>query len=259
MLEVKGLEKTYGRRKVVDKVSFNIGQGEVVGLLGKNGAGKTTSFRITVGMIKPDAGQVILNDEDISALPMYKRARKGIGYLAQEPSIFRGLTSRKNLLATLEATSLTRKERNAKADKLIADFGLEKVENSIADTLSGGERRRLEIARALTTNPRLILLDEPFTGVDPIAISDLKSLILDLQKKNISVLITDHNVRDTLIITDRAYILEDGKILASGTPEELVSNETVRKSYLGEDFSGEFLSEKKRLKEESNPDGTGKD
>ncbi len=246
VLEVSDLSKTYGRRKVVDNVCFDVGEGEVVGLLGKNGAGKTTSFRMTMGMIKPDSGRVSLLGEDISALPMYKRARKGLGYLAQEKSIFRSLTARKNLLATLEAVKLTRKERRKRADELITEFGLERIADSLAENLSGGECRRLEMARALTTNPKIILLDEPFTGVDPIAISELKNVVRGLAKRNISILITDHNVRDTLVITDRAYILEDGHILASGTPEELVNNEVVRSAYLGEDFSTEFLEEKLR-------------
>jgi lipopolysaccharide export system ATP-binding protein len=249
VLETAGLTKHYGKRRVVDNVSFTVGKGEVVGLLGKNGAGKTTSFRMTMGMIRPDAGTVRLLGEDVSNLPMYKRARLGMGYLAQEKSVFRGLTTRQNLLATLEATDLARRERKARAEELIKDFGLSKVADSYADTLSGGECRRLEIARALTTNPKIILLDEPFTGIDPIAISELKTLVLGLVEKGISILITDHNVRDTLVITDRAYIMEEGKTLASGTPEELVANELVRKAYLGEDFSSEFLIEKRKRKE----------
>lgn len=256
MLEVKGLVKSYGRRRVVSGVSFTVGAGEVVGLLGKNGAGKTTSFRMTMGMVKPDGGNVFLLGEDVSKLPMYKRARKGLGYLAQDKSVFRGLTTRGNLLATLEATSLSRRERKARANELIEEFGLKKVEKSMADTLSGGETRRLEIARALTTNPKLILLDEPFTGVDPIAISELKKHISKLVGRGISILITDHNVRDTLVITDRAYILEEGEILASGTPEELVDNELVKETYLGKDFSSEFLTEKKRYKK-TEEDGAG--
>jgi lipopolysaccharide export system ATP-binding protein len=225
ILRAENLLKKYGSRTVVKGVSFNIHQGEIVGLLGPNGAGKTTSFYMTVGFIKPNEGHVFLNDEDITQLAMYKRARKGIGYLPQEPSVFRKLSVEDNLKAVLEMTELS---KEAQADKL------ESLSNG--DTLSGGERRRTEIARALATNPSFILLDEPFAGIDPIAVEDIQYIVAKLKTKNIGILITDHNVQETLSITDRAYLMFEGNILKSGTAEELAGDEEVRRVYLGKNF-----------------------
>ena len=230
------LVKVYGSRMVVKGVSLNVNQGEIVGLLGPNGAGKTTTFYMTVGFIKPAEGRVYLEDEDITDLPMYQRARKGIGYLPQEPSVFRKLSVEDNIKAVLEMTKLSKTEQKDKLESLIDEFGLEKVRKSRADTLSGGERRRTEIARALATSPKFILLDEPFAGIDPIAVEDIQAIVARLKLKNIGILITDHNVQETLSITDRAYLMFEGKILKTGTAEELAADEMVRKVYLGKNF-----------------------
>ena len=230
------LVKFYGKRKVVDDVSIEVSQGEIVGLLGPNGAGKTTSFYITVGFINPSEGHVYLDDKEITKLPMYHRARLGVGYLPQEASVFRKLTVANNLKAVLELTKLTRAQQAAKMEELIAEFRLETVRNNIGDSLSGGERRRTEIARALATDPKFILLDEPFAGIDPIAVEDIQHIVAALKLKNIGILITDHNVRETLSITDRAYLMFEGRILKAGTAEELAADEMVRKVYLGQNF-----------------------
>jgi len=230
------LVKFYGRRQVVDHVSIEVSQGEIVGLLGPNGAGKTTTFYITVGFIKPTEGHVYLDQTEITDLPMYKRARLGVGYLPQEASVFRKLTVANNLKAVLELTSLNRAQQKEKLESLIDEFGLETVRNNIGDSLSGGERRRTEIARALATDPKFILLDEPFAGIDPIAVEDIQHIVAALKTKNIGILITDHNVRETLSITDRAYLMFEGKILKTGSAEELAADELVRKVYLGQHF-----------------------
>jgi lipopolysaccharide export system ATP-binding protein len=235
-LEAKKLEKTYRGRKVVRGVSFQVRQGEVVGLLGPNGAGKTTSFYMVVGLVKPDQGRVVLNDVDISKMPMYQRARNGVGYLAQEPSVFRKLSVADNLMAVLETTRLTELERRDRRDSLLAEFGIAHLADSKAYTLSGGERRRVEIARALTLSPRFILLDEPFAGIDPLAVQDIQGIIQMLRAKGIGILITDHNVRETLAITDRAYIISEGKIIEAGSPAEITASPRVREFYLGESF-----------------------
>jgi lipopolysaccharide export system ATP-binding protein len=221
---------------VVDGMSVEVRQGEIVGLLGPNGAGKTTTFYMVVGFIKPSEGQVFLDDVEITNLPMYKRARRGIGYLPQEASVFRKMTVEDNIAAVLEMTKLTRKEQKTKRESLIDEFGLEKVRKNIGDSLSGGERRRTEIARSLATDPRFILLDEPFAGIDPIAVEDIQSIVSRLKDKNIGILITDHNVQETLSITDRAYLMFEGRILKDGTAEELAEDELVRKVYLGRHF-----------------------
>lgn len=237
-LEVTGLVKTYGGRRVVDGVNLDIGPGEVVGLLGPNGAGKTTSFYMVVGLIRPEAGTIRVGGVDITREPMYIRARRhGISYLPQEPSVFRRLTVEDNLMAILEGLRLTRQERRRRCTTLLRELGLTHLADHRAYTLSGGERRRVEIARALTTNPLFLLLDEPFTGIDPIAIADIQQLVSELKQRGIGVLVTDHNVRETLRITDRAYIIADGKIFRSGPPEELEKDPKVRKVYLGESFS----------------------
>lgn len=228
--------KVYGRRTVVQGVSFDVHQGEIVGLLGPNGAGKTTSFYMTVGFIKPTEGRVYLDQEDITDLPMYRRAQKGIGYLPQEASVFRKLTVEDNIKAVLEMTSLSKEAQADKLEELIDEFNLHKVRKSNGDTLSGGERRRTEIARALATNPNFILLDEPFAGIDPIAVEDIQYIVAKLKVKNIGILITDHNVQETLSITDRAYLMFEGNILKAGTAEELAADEMVRKVYLGKHF-----------------------
>jgi len=230
------LVKFYGKRKVVDNVSIEVSQGEIVGLLGPNGAGKTTSFYITVGFITPSEGHVYLDNTEITKLPMYKRARLGVGYLPQEASVFRKLTVANNLKAVLELTTLTKAQQLEKMEALIAEFRLETVRNNIGDSLSGGERRRTEIARALATDPKFILLDEPFAGIDPIAVEDIQHIVAALKNKNIGILITDHNVRETLSITDRAYLMFEGKILKAGSAEELAADEMVRKVYLGQNF-----------------------
>lgn len=230
------LIKTYSGRTVVKKVSVQVGQGEIVGLLGPNGAGKTTTFYMVVGLIKPDEGAVYLNNEDITKLPMYKRAQMGIGYLPQEASVFRKLTVEDNIMAVLEMTKLTRAERQHKMETLIDEFHLSHVRKNNGDSLSGGERRRTEIARALAVDPKFILLDEPFAGVDPIAVEDIQTVVARLKYKNIGILITDHNVNETLSICDRAYLLIEGKIFKHGTAEELADDEQVRRLYLGTNF-----------------------
>ncbi len=241
LLETRNLVKTYDGRRVVDDVGFEVGEREIVGLLGRNGAGKTTSFRITVGMIASDEGRVVFAGEDISHLPMYQRARRGMGYLSQEPSVFQRLSVEDNLLAILESLKgLSAADRRRQAGELMERFGLTVNARQLARTLSGGERRKLEIARALITNPRLLLLDEPFSGVDPIAVHDLQRDILKLRdERGISILLTDHNVREILSITDRSYILDEGKVLRHGTPKELITDEVVRRTYLGETFRGD--------------------
>jgi lipopolysaccharide export system ATP-binding protein len=230
------LSKSYRGRKVVDNVQVEIGQGEVVGLLGPNGAGKTTTFYMIVGLARPDSGQVLLNGEEITDLPMYLRARCGISYLPQEPSVFRQLTSEENLLAVLETLPLTPEQQRDRLEELLAQMGLETVRQSKAYMLSGGERRRLEIARSLTLQPSFILLDEPFSGIDPLTVRDLQELIRELSRSGIGVLITDHNVRETLSVTDRAYIVNRGRIMAKGTPADLSDNPEVRRVYLGDTF-----------------------
>ncbi len=235
-LRAENLVKIYGKREVVRGVSLEVNQGEIVGLLGPNGAGKTTSFYMVVGFIKPNDGAVFIKEEEITDLPMYRRARKGIGYLPQEPSVFRKLSVEDNIMAILEMTELSKSEQKKKLESLIEEFGLHKVRKSHGDMLSGGERRRTEIARALATNPKFILLDEPFAGIDPIAVEDIQSIVAKLKTKNIGILITDHNVQETLSITDRAYLMFEGKILKSGTAEELAADEMVRKVYLGKHF-----------------------
>ncbi|WP_432710467.1 LPS export ABC transporter ATP-binding protein [Pedobacter sp.] len=236
ILRAENLIKKYKQRTVVNDVSFSVSQGEIVGLLGPNGAGKTTSFYMIVGLIKPNEGTIFLDDVDITKDAMYKRAQKGIGYLAQEASVFRKLTVEDNIMAILEMTKMGKEERNEKLEELINEFSLHKVRKNRGDLLSGGERRRTEIARALAANPNFILLDEPFAGVDPIAVEEIQSIVAKLKNKNIGILITDHNVQETLSITDRAYLLFEGKILESGTPEVLAANEMVRKVYLGSNF-----------------------
>ena len=235
-LSTRELSKSYSGRMVVKKVSLDVKSGEVVGLLGPNGAGKTTTFYMTIGLIPADFGSVILDGQDVTTDPMYVRARKGIGYLPQEPSIFRGLTVEQNILAILETIDLDNSERKERLRTLLSELGLESLAQSPAHTLSGGERRRVEITRALVISPRFILLDEPFSGIDPIAVSDIQNIILHLKERGIGVLVTDHNVRETLRITDRAYIVHDGEIFRSGTPEKLASDEEVRRIYLGTDF-----------------------
>jgi lipopolysaccharide export system ATP-binding protein len=236
-LEARGLQKSFWQRKVVDNVNLVINPGEVVGLLGPNGAGKTTTFYMVVGLLPPDRGRILLDGADITALPMYRRSRRGIGYLPQESSVFRKLTVEENLLAILETLDLTAREREERLHSLLRELALDGLAKQRAFTLSGGERRRLEITRALISSPSFLLLDEPFTGIDPIAIADIQEIISRLKQKGIGVLITDHNVRETLQITDRSYILYDGQILVAGTSKELATNERAREIYLGEKFS----------------------
>jgi lipopolysaccharide export system ATP-binding protein len=235
-LQAVELSKSYKGRKVVDDVEVEIGQGEVVGLLGPNGAGKTTTFYMIVGLARPDSGRVLLNGDEITDLPMYLRARSGISYLPQEPSVFRQLSSEENLLAVLETLPLTPEQQRDRLEELLVQMGLETVRQSKAYTLSGGERRRLEIARSLTLQPSFILLDEPFSGIDPLTVKDLQEIIRDLSRSGIGVLITDHNVRETLTVTDRAYILRSGKIFRKGRPDELSNDPEVRRVYLGDHF-----------------------
>jgi lipopolysaccharide export system ATP-binding protein len=235
-LQAVELSKSYHGRRVVDDVELEIGQGEVVGLLGPNGAGKTTTFYIIVGLARPDSGRVLLNGDEITDLPMYLRARSGISYLPQEPSVFRQLTSEENLLAVLETLPLTPEQQRDRLEELLVQMGLETVRQNKAYTLSGGERRRLEIARSLTLQPSFILLDEPFSGIDPLTVKDLQEIIRDLSRSGIGVLITDHNVRETLSVTDRAYILRNGKIFRRGRPAELSEDPEVRRVYLGDHF-----------------------
>ncbi len=241
LLNVHELVKRYNGRAVVNGLSYNVNEAEIVGLLGRNGAGKTTTFRMTVGMIDPEEGTVEFCGRDVTSLPMYKRAQLGMGYLSQEPSIFQRLTVEENLLAVLETMrNMSRRDRTQKADQLVQQFGLTKQHKQLARTLSGGERRKLEIARALVTNPKLIMLDEPFSGVDPKAVEDLQKEILQLkQDHGIAILLTDHNVRETLRVTDRSYIINDGEQLAEGTPRDIIRNPLVRKTYLGSTFRGD--------------------
>jgi len=235
-LFTEGIVKKYGKRTVVKGVNIKVKQGEIVGLLGPNGAGKTTSFYMIVGLIKPNAGKVFLDELNITNLPMYKRAQKGIGYLPQESSVFRKLSIEDNIKAVLEMTSFSKAEQKDRLENVINEFGLQKIRKSLGIQLSGGERRRTEIARALAIDPKFILLDEPFAGVDPIAVEDIQKIVAKLKKKNIGILITDHNVHETLTITDRAYLLYEGRILESGTAEDLASNPEVREKYLGANF-----------------------
>jgi lipopolysaccharide export system ATP-binding protein len=236
MLHSEGLVKRYSRRTVVDDVSINVKQGEVVGLLGPNGAGKTTTFYMMVGLVRPNAGKIYLNDKNLTREPMYKRARMGIGYLAQEASVFRNLTVRENLESVLQFLNIPQKEIDLKVEKLIEEFGLHKVVSSKGYSLSGGERRRTEIARALVTDPKFILLDEPFAGVDPIAVEDIQEIVSGLRHQNIGILITDHNVHETLAITDRAYLMFEGKILMEGSADVLAEDEKAKQLYLGKQF-----------------------
>lgn len=247
-IKTEGLIKTYGSRTVVKEVSFSVQQGEIVGLLGPNGAGKTTSFYMVVGLIKPDSGNVYLDKVDITKLPMYKRAQLGIGYLPQEASVFRKLSVEDNIKAVLEMTKLSKEEQKHKLEELLDEFRLHHVRKNNGDSLSGGERRRTEIARALAVSPKFILLDEPFAGVDPIAVEDIQAVVARLKYKNIGILITDHNVNETLSICDRAYLLIDGKIFKHGTADELASDEQVRRLYLGRNFE---LKRKDYLHEEA--------
>jgi lipopolysaccharide export system ATP-binding protein len=235
-LHTDHIKKTYKGRGVVQGVSVEVNQGEIVGLLGPNGAGKTTSFYMMVGLVKPDEGTVYLDDLDITHYPMYKRSQLGIGYLPQEVSVFRKLSVEDNVMAILEMTDMTKVQRKERLEQLLEEFHLTHVRKNLGNRLSGGEKRRTEIARALATNPKFVLLDEPFAGVDPIAVEDIQSIVSDLRKRNIGILITDHNVQETLSITDRAYLLFEGKILKSGSAEELANDETVRKVYLGQNF-----------------------
>lgn len=230
------LVKFYGKRRVVDSVSVEVTQGEIVGLLGPNGAGKTTTFYMVVGFIRPTEGHVYLDQTEITDLPMYKRARLGVGYLPQEPSVFRKLTVENNIRAVLELSHFSKEDQKQRLEMLISEFGLETVRRNVGDSLSGGERRRTEIARALATDPKFILLDEPFAGIDPIAVEDIQQIVATLKNKNIGILITDHNVQETLSITDRAYLMFEGRILKAGSAEELAADEMVRKVYLGQNF-----------------------
>ena len=236
ILKADNIIKKYGKRTVVKGVSFEVAQGEIVGLLGPNGAGKTTSFYMTVGLVRPNSGIITLDDEDITSLPVYKRAKKGLGYLAQEASVFRTLTVEDNIRAVLEMTKKSKKEQEEKVEELLEEFSLTHVRKNLGQVLSGGERRRTEIARALAVDPKFVLLDEPFAGVDPIAVEEIQTIVHKLKHKNIGILITDHNVNETLSITDRAYLLYEGNILKSGTAEELASDEEVRRVYLGQHF-----------------------
>ncbi|MDE0904550.1 MAG: LPS export ABC transporter ATP-binding protein [Planctomycetota bacterium] len=244
LLEVNGLTKSYRRRRVVDGVGFKVDAGEIVGLLGPNGAGKSTSFRMTIGLIVPDAGQVRINGVDCSKAPMYRRARMGMGYLPQETSVFRQMSVRDNLLAVLEALPLSRKERKSEAHRLMGELELEHLEDNLGETLSGGERRRLELARALATKPKVLLLDEPFAGVDPINVEEIQVLVNRLRENGLGILITDHNVRETLQSTDRAYIIFRGQILRHGNAEELINDPKVREVYLGHKFDLDLQANK---------------
>lgn len=236
ILRSTNLVKRYKRRTVVDRVSIQVAQGEIVGLLGPNGAGKTTTFYMTVGLIKPNEGQIFLDDVEITTEPMYKRAQMGVGYLAQEASVFRKLSVEDNIKAVLEMTKMSKEAQHEKLEELLNEFGLQKIRKSNGDVLSGGERRRTEIARCLAVSPKFILLDEPFAGVDPIAVEDIQAIVYKLKAKNIGILITDHNVHETLTITDRAYLLFEGKILKEGSAQELANDEQVRRVYLGKNF-----------------------
>ena len=236
-LKIRNLVKSYRSRKVVNKVTLEIKQGEIVGLLGPNGAGKTTTFYMVVGLTRPDDGQVFLNDADITNFPMHQRAKKGLSYLPQEPSVFRKLTVEENLLAVLESQKLSTFDRKKKARSLLRELNILHIKDSMAYSLSGGERRRVEISRALATSPIFVLLDEPFAGIDPIAVADIQSIVSQLKNRGIGVLITDHNVRETLSITDRAYIINEGKIISSGSPHQIVQDRKVKQIYLGDQFS----------------------
>ena len=235
-LRAEHLVKIYKKRRVVSDISVEVNQGEIVGLLGPNGAGKTTSFYMIVGLVKPNEGQIFLDDKDITPEPMFKRAQMGIGYLAQEPSVFRKLTVEQNIMAVLEMTKLSKQEQKEKMESLLEEFSLTHVRKNLGKVLSGGERRRTEIARALSVNPNFVLLDEPFAGVDPIAVEEIQTIVAQLKNRNIGILITDHNVQETLSITDRAYLMFEGKLLKAGTAEELAADEQVRKVYLGRNF-----------------------
>ena len=239
LLQVEGLTKSYRRRCVVDHVSFEVHNGEIVGLLGQNGAGKTTAFRMTIGMISPDEGRVFFRGEDVTALPMYMHARHGMGYLAQEPSVFQRLTVEQNIMAVLETLRYAHRDRAKLMSELLNELGLAHLSKNLAYTLSGGERRRLEISRALATNPSLMLLDEPFSGIDPIAVAEIQTIIMGLRDKGLGILLTDHNVRETLEVTDRSYIVAEGSIVTSGTSHELVNDPKAREIYLGEKFDAE--------------------
>ncbi len=244
ILKVRDLVKKYGGRTVVQDVGFDVSEGQIVGLLGRNGAGKTTSFRITVGMVTPERGQVIFGGQDVTRLPMYQRAQRGMGYLSQEPSVFRRLSVEDNLMAILETRRLTRVQRRRRAEELLDRFGLTKLRRQQARTLSGGERRKLEIARALITEPSLILLDEPFSGVDPVAVEELQAEVRRLREEHhIAMLVTDHNVQRMLEIVDHAYVIFEGKVFAEGTPKQVINNDQVRKLYLGSTFRGDEFDE----------------
>ncbi|MBT4826250.1 MAG: LPS export ABC transporter ATP-binding protein [Bacteroidetes bacterium] len=236
ILSAENIEKSYKGRKVVKGISISVEQGEIVGLLGPNGAGKTTSFYMIVGLIKPQAGRILLDDVDITSFPMYKRAQNGIGYLAQEASVFRKLSVEDNILSVLQLSELSKAQQKEKMEALLEEFGLTHIRKSRGDLLSGGERRRTEIARALATDPKFVLLDEPFAGVDPVAVEDIQKIVAHLKEKNIGILITDHNVQETLAITDKTFLMFEGSILKAGTPEELAQDEMVRKVYLGKNF-----------------------
>jgi lipopolysaccharide export system ATP-binding protein len=251
LLQATGLRKNFGAREVVRGIDLKVRAGEIVGLLGKNGAGKTTSFRMVIGLLKPTAGTVSFRGRDVSQLPMYERARLGMGYLAQEPSIFTRMTVTDNIAAILELMDMPPSERTARLEQLITEFGLGKVRDSKAATLSGGERRRLEIARALATEPELLLFDEPFSGIDPIAVFEIQEVIYDLRAKGLGILLTDHNVRETLAITDRAYIMEEGEIWLEGEPAELVNHPDARRLYLGERFHLDVSEAKRATRERS--------
>ena len=240
ILHTTELVKKFKGRTVVDQVSIDLGAGEVVGLLGANGAGKTTTFSMVVGLLRPTSGQIMFDGHDVTRLPMYKRARKGMAYLAQEPSVFRDMTARENIEAILEFQKMSKAQRKERTDELLEELNIVHIANAKAYTLSGGERRRVEICRALATNPKVFLLDEPFAGIDPIAVAELQESVAELKSRGIGVLITDHNVRETLQITDRAYILSEGSILTSGTPREIADNPIARKTYLGEKFKMDF-------------------
>src|SRR6056300_819174 len=244
ILRAENIVKSYRGRKVVKGISLEVKQGEIVGLLGPNGAGKTTSFYMIVGLIKPNGGSIYLNDKDITSYPMYKRAQNGIGYLAQEASVFRKLSVEDNILSVLQNTTLSKAEQEKKRDAILEEFGLSHIRKNRGDLLSGGERRRTEIARALATDPKFVLLDEPFAGVDPVAVEDIQKIVAHLKKKNIGILITDHNVQETLAITDKTFLMFEGSILKAGTPEELAQDEMVRKVYLGKNLE---LRKKKLL------------
>lgn len=235
-LRASSIEKSYRGRKVVNGISLEVNQGEIVGLLGPNGAGKTTSFYMIVGLVKPNGGQIFLEEKEITEYPMYQRAQNGIGYLAQEASVFRKMSVEDNILSVLQLTQLTPKQQRDKMEALLEEFGLNHIRKNRGDLLSGGERRRTEIARALATDPKFVLLDEPFAGVDPVAVEDIQRIVAHLKNKNIGILITDHNVQETLAITDKTYLMFEGKILKAGTPEELAQDQMVRKVYLGQNF-----------------------